>query len=48
MRPPGPVLIADDWQVQTIPDHAEAVAFITAHHYAAGAPNTSTARELTA
>ena len=37
-------LKAADWLVLPIPHHAEAVAFMCEHHYARGAPNTSTYR----
>jgi hypothetical protein len=37
-------LRASDWQVQTIPSHAEAARMIRANHYAKGTPNTSTYR----
>jgi hypothetical protein len=33
-----------DYEVARIPEHRDAVAFITEHHYAKSAPNTSTYR----
>jgi hypothetical protein len=33
-----------DWVVVPVPEHTAAVALIRAHHYAKGAPNTSTYR----
>lgn len=43
MKPACPVARRTDYEVRDIP-HADAVAFIAAHHYAKGAANTSVAR----
>lgn len=37
-------LATKDWQVFSLPQHGEAVAFLRAVHYGKGAPNTSTYR----
>lgn len=44
MKPAGVVVRAKDWQIQSVPDHGEAVRFIRRYHYAHGAGNTSTYR----
>ncbi len=44
MRPSGVFVRAEDWQVQSVPTHGEAVRFMRDHHYARGAANTSTYR----
>lgn len=43
VKPPN-ALRSGDWLVQSVPTHGEAVRFIRGHHYAKGAPNTSTYR----
>lgn len=37
-------LDADEWLVQSVPNHGEVVRFLREQHYAKGAPNTSTYR----
>lgn len=43
MKPSVPVARRSDYEIRDV-SHADAVAFITAHHYAKGAANTSVAR----
>jgi len=44
MKPPGVIVRAGDWQVQSVPTHGEVLRFLRSHHYARGGPNTSTYR----
>lgn len=44
MKPPGEVVRATDWQVQSVPTHGEVIRFLRDYHYAQGGPNTSTYR----
>ena len=43
-RPAGDCIRSADWSIQSVPTHGETVRFIRTHHYARGAPNTSTYR----
>lgn len=44
MKPPGLVVRAADFEVQSVPTHGEVIRFLRCHHYAKGGPNTSTYR----
>ncbi len=44
MKPPGTVLRASDFMVQSVPTHGEVIGLLRRWHYARGGPNTSTYR----